>query len=183
MRLQGKVALISGAAQGMGAAEACLFAREGAAVGIADVQIDKCRRLEAEIAELGGEATSLQLDVTNESDWSSAVDTIVAKLDVLVNNAGIFLRARVEETTAEGWDRVMEVNAKGVFLGARAAIPAMREAGGGSIINISSTNGLVGTRVSAAYNASKAAAHILTKSMRSSTAVTASGPTRSIRAQ
>ena len=168
MRLQGKVALISGAAQGMGAAEACLFAREGAAVGIADVQIDKCRRLEAEIAELGGEATSLQLDVTNESDWSSAVDTIVArlgKLDVLVNNAGIFLRARVEETTAEGWDRVMEVNAKGVFLGARAAIPAMREVGGGSIINISSTNGLVGTRVSAAYNASKAAAHILTKSI------------------
>ena len=167
MRLRDKVALISGASRGMGAAEARLFAKEGASVAIADVQVEDGRRLEEEIAETGGEAIFLKLDVTSEADWNATIDAVVArfgKLDVLVNNAGIFQRATVEETTPEGWDRVMAINAKGSFLGTRAAIPAMREAGGGSIVNISSTNGLLGTSASTAYNASKAAIHLLTKS-------------------
>jgi cyclopentanol dehydrogenase len=166
MRLQGKVALISGGARGMGAVEARLFAQEGAKVGIADVLEAEGRRLEAEIAETGGEAIFIRLDVTSEADWKRAVDTVVrrfGKLDVLVNNAGIYQRATVEETTSEGWDRVLDVNAKGVFLGTKAVIPAMRNAGGGSIINISSTAGLVGSSMSTAYNASKGAVRLLTK--------------------
>ena len=166
MRLQGKVALISGAARGMGAAEARLFAREGARVGIADVLEDEGHRVEAQIAEAGGHAVFLRLDVTSESDWSSAVEAVVSRfgrLDVLVNNAAIHHRGRVEETTVEMWDRVMAVNAKGVFLGSKAAIPAMRTAGGGSIVNISSTAGLVGSGTSTAYTASKGAVRLLTK--------------------
>ena len=167
MRLQGKVALISGAARGMGAAEARLFAREGASVGIADILEEEGRRLEEQIAEAGGQAVFLRLDVTSGSDWDAAVDAVVSRfgnLDILVNNAGVYRLAVGEETTPEDWDRVMEINAKGVFLGTRAAIPAMREAGGGSIVNISSTNGMVGTRGGTAYNASKGAVRVFTKS-------------------
>ncbi len=166
MRLEGKVALISGGARGMGAAEARLFAREGAKVGIADILEDEGRRLEAEIAELGGEAIFIKLDATSEDDWNRAVDTIVSrfgKLDVLINNAGIYRHGTVENTSVEDWDQVMDVNAKGVFLGTKAAIPAMRRAGGGSIVNISSTAGLVGSAGAAAYNASKGAVRLLTK--------------------
>ncbi len=166
MRLEGKVALITGGARGMGAVEARLFAREGARVGIADILVDEGRRLEAEIAESGGEAIFIRLDVTSEADWKRAVDSLVArfgKLDVLVNNAGIYHRAMVEQTTVQDWERVVEVNAKGVFLGTRAVIPAMRKAGGGSIVNISSIAGIVGSPYSAAYNASKGAVRILTK--------------------
>ncbi len=166
MRLEGKVALISGGARGMGAAEARMFAREGAKVGIADILEDEGRRLEAEIAELGGEAIFIKLDATSEDDWNRAVDTIVSrfgKLDVLVNNAGIYRRGTVENTSVEDWDQIMDVNAKGVFLGTKAAIPAMRRAGGGSIVNISSTAGLVGSAGAAAYNASKGAVRLLTK--------------------
>ena len=166
MRLEGKVAIISGGARGMGAVEARLFAREGASVCIADILEDEGRRLEAEIAEAGGHAIFVRLDVTNEDDWQHAVDSVVSsfgKLDVLVNNAGIYQMATVEETTVEGWDRVLDVNAKGVFLGIRASIPAMRDAGGGSIVNISSVAGLLGSRMSTAYNASKGAVRLLTK--------------------
>jgi len=147
LRLAGKVALISGAARGMGAAEARLFAREGARVVIGDVLEAEGAAIEAEISAKGGEAVFVRLDVTRESDWAQAVASTVqrfGKLDVLVNNAGIGGVSRVDETATEAWDRVMEVNAKGVFLGTRAAIPAMRGAGGGSIINISSQLGLVG---------------------------------------
>ncbi len=150
----------------MGAAEARMFAREGAKVGIADILEDEGRRLEAEIAELGGEAIFIKLDATSEDDWNRAVDTIVSrfgKLDVLVNNAGIYRRGTVENTSVEDWDQIMDVNAKGVFLGTKAAIPAMRRAGGGSIVNISSTAGLVGSAGAAAYNASKGAVRLLTK--------------------
>ena len=167
MRLDGKVALISGGSRGMGAAEARLFAREGAKVGIADVLEEEGRRLEAEIVETGGEAVFLRLDVTKEEDWERAVDAVVGRfgsLDVLVNNAGIYRRDIIEETTVAGWDEVMDVNAKGVFLGTKAAIPAMREAGGGSIVNISSIAGIIGSRLSTAYNASKGAVRLLTKS-------------------
>ncbi len=166
MRLEGKVALISGGARGMGAVEAKLFVQEGAKVVFGDVREEEGQKLEAEIAESGGEAVFTKLDVTSADDWQSAVDLAVSrfgKLDILVNNAGIFDNATVENTTVEAWDRVLDINAKGVFLGSKSAIGAMKEAGGGSIVNISSTAGLTGSAVSSAYNASKGAVRLLTK--------------------
>ena len=167
-RLDGKVALISGGARGQGAAEAKMFALEGAKVVIGDILDDAGRRVEAEIDEAGGEAFYIHLDVTQEADWVTAVETAVSrygKLDILVNNAGITIRKNVEETTSEDWDRIMAINAKGVFLGIKEAIPAMRRGGGGSIVNISSTAGLVGSPYSgASYAASKGAVRLLTKS-------------------
>ena len=167
MRLAGKVALISGGARGMGAAEARLFAQEGARVVVADILEDEGRAVENDINAKGGEALFVRLDVTSESDWERAVAATgdrFGKLDVLVNNAGIGGASRVEDTTVEAWERVMAVNAKGVFLGTRAAIPAMRRAGGGSIVNISSQLGLVGMEESSPqYSASKGAVRLLTK--------------------
>ncbi len=167
MRLENKVALISGGARGMGAVEAKLFAKEGAKVVIGDIREEEGRQVEAQIAEAGGECLFILLDVTKEDSWVKAVDSTVArfgKLDILINNAGIFPMEKVEETTPESWDLVMDTNAKGVFLGTKAAIPAMRQAGGGSIINLSSIAGLVGSTYSASYNASKGAVRLLTKS-------------------
>ena len=166
MRLENKVVLISGGARGMGAAEARLFAGEGAKVVIGDVLEDEGRRTEAEVGESGGECLFVRLDVTSESDWRQAVSATVerfGKLDVLVNNAAINRTEKVEETSAELWDQVMAVNAKSVFLGTKYAIPEMRKAGGGSIINISSALGLVGGPTSAAYGASKGAVRLFTK--------------------
>ena len=167
-RLDGKVAIISGGARGQGATEARMLAMEGASVVFGDILDEAGRQVEAQIRELGGEATYIHLDVTSEADWQSAVDTAVSqygKLNVLVNNAGILIRKTLEETTGEDWDRIMDINAKGVFLGTRAAIPAMREAGGGSIVNISSTAGLVSSPSgSASYTATKGAVRLLTKS-------------------
>ncbi len=167
MRLEGKVAFVSGGARGMGAAEARLFAKEGARVVIGDVLEDEGRKVEAEINEAGGEAIFVRLDVTSESEWEKAIAATVArfgKLDVIVNNAGISARGKVEDITVEDWDKVMDINAKGVFLGTKAAIPEMRKAGGGSIINISSQLGLVGTdNSSPQYQASKGAVRLLTK--------------------
>ncbi len=167
-RLDGKVAIISGGARGQGATEARMLAMEGASVVFGDILDDAGRQVEAQIRELGGEATYIHLDVTSEADWQSAVDTAVSrygKLNVLVNNAGILIRKTLEETTGEDWDRIMDINAKGVFLGTRAAIPAMREAGGGSIVNISSTAGLVSSPSgSASYTATKGAVRLLSKS-------------------
>ena len=167
MRLQGKVTLITGAARGQGAEEARMFAKEGAKVVLADVTDQEGMAVAAEIAEAGGDALYVHLDVTNEDEWKAAVQSAVAafgKLDILVNNAGIWRRGHVLETSSEQWDDIMDVNAKGVFLGTKAAIPEMRKAGGGSIVNISSTAGLVGSKTSAAYSASKGAVRIFTKS-------------------
>jgi 3(or 17)beta-hydroxysteroid dehydrogenase len=168
MRLAGKVALISGGARGMGAAEARMFAREGARVVIADILEAEGRGLEAEIKAKGGEIVFVRLDVTREADWHTAVDLAMSrfeKLNVLVNNAGIGGGGRIEDTTVEEWTRMMDINAKGVFLGTKAVIPAMRRAGGGSIINISSQLGLVGMdNSSPQYQASKGAVRLLTKS-------------------
>jgi cyclopentanol dehydrogenase len=139
MRLENKVALISGGARGQGAAEARLFAREGARVVIGDILEEEGRKVEAEINESGGECLFVRLDVTSEESWQRAVDATVArfgKLDVLVNNAGIFKLGLVEETSQELWDEIMEINARGVFLGTKYALPEMRKAGGGSIVNI-----------------------------------------------
>ena len=166
MRLEGKVALISGSARGMGAAEVRLFAQEGAKVVIADLLEDEGRKLEAEINDSGGKALFVRLDVTNESEWRGAVESAVrtfGKLDVLVNNAAIIRTERVLETTVQIWDDVMSVNAKGVFLGTKSAIPEMRKVGGGSIVNISSGAGITGSQQNAAYHASKGAVRIFTK--------------------
>jgi NAD(P)-dependent dehydrogenase (short-subunit alcohol dehydrogenase family) len=167
-RLDGKVAIISGGARGMGAAEARLFAKEGAKVAIGDVLDDDGRRVEAEINETGGDCVFIHLDVTSEANWQEAVDVTTSRfgrLDILVNNAGIGgVSSLVEETSLADWDRVMAVNSTGVFLGTKAAIPEMRKAGGGSIINISSQLGLVGTDNSTPqYQASKGAVRIFTK--------------------
>ena len=167
MRLEGKVAFISGGSRGMGAAEAALFAREGASVAIGDVLEDEGRKLVEKISETGGRAMFVSLDVTSESQWNEAVAATVkefGKLDVLINNAGIGSHSRVEDTNIEDWDRVMAINAKGVFLGTKAAIPEMRRVGGGSIINISSQLGLVGTDISSPeYQSSKGAVRLFTK--------------------
>ena len=168
MRLQGKVAIITGGARGQGEAEARMFAREGAKVVFGDVLDDEGRQVETEIAAAGGEAVYVRLDVTDEDSWREAVGTAVSrfgKVDILVNNAGIASWNAGDDATVEEWDRIMEINAKGVFLGTKAVIPAMRAAGGGSIINISSISGMVGqTNIHPGYNASKGAVRILTKS-------------------
>jgi len=166
-RLEGKVALISGGARGQGAAEARLFAREGAKVVLGDILDEDGRKVEAEIRATGGAATYVHLNVTNEADWRAAVELAERRYDrltILVNNAGILIRSAIEETTEDEWDRIMAVNVKGVFLGTKHAIPAMRRAGGGSIINISSTAGLVGSPgETAAYTATKGAVRLFTK--------------------
>ena len=166
-RLDGKVALISGGARGQGAAEVNLFAQEGAQVAFGDILDEEGRKVEEQIRELGGEATYLHLDVTQEGDWRRVVELVESKygkLDILVNNAGISLGTRsIEEITVEDWEHTMAVNVEGVFLGTKLAIPAMRRAGGGSIVNISSTAGLVGIGRSAAYTASKGAVRLFTK--------------------
>lgn len=169
MRLAGIVAIVTGGASGIGEATCRRFAEEGASVVIADVNDDRGRRLEAEIKSAGGEAAFIRLDVTDEDRWVAVVAETVdryGKLDVVVNNAGMsgrFGRPVVEETTVEGWDAVFDVNAKGVFLGTKHAIPEMRKAGGGSIINVSSIFGNVGSRGGTAYHASKGACRTFTK--------------------
>jgi 3alpha(or 20beta)-hydroxysteroid dehydrogenase len=167
-KLDGKVALISGGARGQGAVEASVFAREGAKVVFGDVRDDEGKKVEAAIRAEGGDAVYLHLDVSMEADWQRAVRTAVdryGKLDVLINNAGIVIpRVPIDERTAEEWDRVMAVNAKGVFLGTKHAIPAMRRAGGGSIVNISSVAGIgQSLHQEPAYAASKGAVRIFTK--------------------
>lgn len=167
-KLDGKVALISGGARGQGAAEATTFAREGAKVVFGDIQDEAGKQIEAEIHAFGGEAVYLHLDVTSEDDWRNAVQETVSrygKLDILVNNAAIIIpRVLIEERTEAEWDRVMAVNAKGVFLGTKHAIPAIRRAGGGSIVNISSIAGIgQALHQEPAYAASKAAVRIFSK--------------------
>jgi len=166
MRLENKVALISGGARGMGAVEAKMFVQEGAKVVIGDVLDEDGKQTESEINETGGECVFVHLDVTDETAWQDAVAAAVdrfGKLDILVNNAGIARINNVEDTTSDEWDLVMDINAKGVFLGTKAAIPEIRKAGGGSIVNISSIAGLTGGRTSS-YAASKGAVRLLTKS-------------------
>jgi cyclopentanol dehydrogenase len=164
-RLDGKVALISGGARGQGAAEARLFAQEGAKVVFGDILDAEGQQVEADIRASGGDATYVHLNVTSEADWRAAVDTAVhtyGKLDILVNNAGIVVRKDLESTTVDDWDQVMAVNAKGVFLGTKLAIPAMRRAGGGSIVNISSGAGIAPSPgTPASYAATKGAVRIL----------------------
>ena len=174
MRLEGKVALISGAASGVegelmgfGGAAARMFCREGARVVLGDINTEGGERTAEQIRAAGGDAIFVKLDVTREQDWIAAVAATVSAygtLNVLVNNAGSGARYTVEETTEEAWDGQIDVHGKGTFLGTKHAIPEMLKAGGGSIVNISSIYGLVGSPTSTAYHAGKGAIRLLTKS-------------------
>ncbi len=175
MRLENKVALITGAAHGVagevkgfGGVAARMFAEEGAKVVLTDIDTDSGERTAAELKGEGYDVMFVKLDVARESDWESAIEATASayggRLDILVNNAGIGGSSRVEDTTEEAWDLQMDIHAKGVFLGTRHAIPLMRAAGGGSIINISSIYGIVGSPSSSAYHAAKGAIRIFTKS-------------------
>ena len=166
MRLEGKVALISGAARGQGETEARLFAQEGASVVLGDILESEGEAAAAAIGESGGNARFIALDVTSEDDWVSAVRFTVetfGRLDILINNAAIYARTLIVDTDIEEWRRIMDINMTGVFLGTKHAVPAMRESGGGSIINISSTAGLVGSARGSAYGASKGGVRLFTK--------------------
>ena len=165
MRLKGKVAIVTGGASGMGRSEAEIFAREGARVVVADV----LQREGEGVAKGIDGARFMKLDVTSESDWQAVVTAAereFGKLDILVNNAGISGTYQPDLTSTEAWDRVMDINAKGVFLGMKHAIPALKRAGGGAIVNISSISGFTGQQgVHMAYNASKGAVRIMTKTV------------------
>ena len=165
-RLHGKVALISGAARGQGAFEAGLFAKEGASVVLGDIEESRCHYIAAKINDLGGKAKTAKLDVTHEADWIDVISkTLLAydKLDILVNNAGVYSTVPIENSATEEFDHILKVNLKGVYLGTKSVIPAMKKSGGGSIINISSTAGLVGNSHGGAYGASKGGVRAFTK--------------------
>lgn len=165
-RLSGKTAIVTGGASGIGEACSRLFVEHGAKVVIGDIDEAKGKALEK---ELGGNAVFRRLDATSESNWQEVVDetmTLWSRLDIVVNNAGMSgARGRppVEDTILENWDTVFAVNSTGVMLGTRAAIPAMRRNGGGSVINVSSIFGIVGSPAGAAYHASKGAARTFSK--------------------
>ena len=165
MRLKDKVAIVTGGAGGMGACTAKLFAKEGAKVAIADM-IDGDGQAVAK--EIGAAAIYQHLDVTKESEWEALLAATLkafGRLDILVNNAGISA-SDPDLFSTDIWDRVMDINAKGVFLGMKMAVPEMRKAGGGSIVNISSISGFVGQRVvHMGYNASKGAVRLMTKAV------------------
>ncbi len=165
-RLDNKVAIISGAGKGQGAFEAALFASEGAKVVLADLDIESCESNVLDIVKNKGIASAVHLDVTSSESWINCIKFTMEKyqsLDILVNNAGIYSKVPIEEASDEEFDLIMSVNLKGVFLGTKYAIPEMRHSGGGSIINISSTAGLVGNQGGGAYGASKGGVRLFTK--------------------
>ena len=167
-KLDGKVALISGGAQGQGATEAEAFAAEGARVVFGDILDDAGEIVAAQIQAADGDAHYRHLDVTDEADWQSAIAFASERfggVDILINNAAVLVpRVPIEERSAEEWDKVMAVNVKGVFLSTKYVIPAMRSRGGGSIVNISSIAGIgQSTHQEPAYAASKGAVRIFTK--------------------
>ena len=168
-KLDGKVAIITGGAHGMGAVDAQLFSREGARLVLCDVREEDGTKVEAKINESGGEAIFIHMDVTLEDDWERAVKAAVrlfGRIDILVNNAGISSTPTSTSTEAEKWDRLLDVNAKGAFLGAQWVVPEMRKVGGGSIVNISSIMGIVGLGMGhSGYAASKGAVRLLTKDL------------------
>lgn len=168
-RVEGKIALITGGARGLGEATGQVMALEGATVILTDVLDAEGEAVAKEITAKGGKATYLHQDVTEEATWAEITTQIVAehgRLDIVVNNAGIVLDANVEDTTLEGWRRVNSINSEAVFLGTREAIRVMKaqDPRGGSIVNLSSIAGLIGIDNLAAYNASKGAVRLFTKS-------------------
>jgi NAD(P)-dependent dehydrogenase (short-subunit alcohol dehydrogenase family) len=167
MRRAGKVAVVTGGASGMGQSEAVIFAREGARVVVADRLEREGQQTVDTIKAAGGQARFVKLDVTSEAEWRAAVEATVGAfgaVDVLVNNAGISGTFDPDMLSTTAWDDLMNVNAKGVFLGMKSVIPSMQKAGRGAIVNISSISGFVGqTGVHMGYNASKGAVRIMTK--------------------
>ncbi len=168
MRLENKIAIITGSANGMGKAEAERFAKEGAEVVIADIVEDLMLKVESSIIENGGEAISIKLDITKESDWKQAISKTIetyGKIDILVNNAGIGL-FEMDPLSVDAWDTFMDVNAKGAFLGMKYVIPEMMKNGGGSIVNIVSMSSfVVHPVIHIGYNASKGASRIASKAV------------------
>ena len=168
-RLEGKTAIVTGGASGIGEATSRLFVDQGARVVVADIDDDKGNALEADLNKNGEVAMYRKLDVTQESRWIEVVGETMAKwgrLDVVVNNAGmsgVKGRATVEDTIVDNWDTVFAVNSTAVMLGTKTAIPAMRKNGGGSVVNVSSIFGIVGSPAGAAYHASKGAARTFSK--------------------
>jgi 3(or 17)beta-hydroxysteroid dehydrogenase len=166
-RVKGKVTIVTGAASGLGKGAASLLAREGARVIFTDINEAGGKKAAEETSRDGGEAVFMKLDVSNEMDWSRVMGKTLARfgrLDVLVNNAGVELVKEIADTSLEEWRWLMSVNLDGVFLGTKHGIRTMRECGGGSIINISSVAGIVGTfDDTAAYCASKGGVRLLTK--------------------
>ena len=166
-RVQDKVCLITGGGLGMGREHAKLLAEHGGKILLTDFNDEAGQKTVAEIKAAGGDATFMHHDVSSEEDWAAVIDFAIETfggIDVLVNNAGILLMKAVHETTTEEWDRVQNVNTRGVFFGIRAVLPAMQKRGGGSIINISSIYGIIGAPSAATYQASKGAVRLLTKS-------------------
>lgn len=170
-RLNGKVAIITGAANGQGAAEARLFAKEGAKVVATDIQSDLVQKVVEEIVANGGDAIALKHDVANEEDWKKVVEEAVktfGQVDILVNNAGIGGAegfGSLETIELSGWERFMSINATGNFLGVKYVVPEMKKVGKGSIVNISSIAGLVGGAAGIHYTASKGATRLMTKGL------------------
>jgi 3(or 17)beta-hydroxysteroid dehydrogenase len=165
-RVKDKVALVTGCAGGLGRAEAMLLAMEGAVVIVTDIEESAMEYLAGEIKLQGGEAIHAKLDVTNEDEWNRVIGRILkefGKLDVLVNNAGVILYKKIEDTSLTEWRRLMSVNLDGVFLGTKCAIKAMKINGMGSIINIASVAGLIGNPDAAAYHASKGGVRSFTR--------------------
>jgi 3(or 17)beta-hydroxysteroid dehydrogenase len=169
-RVQDKVAIITGGAMGLGEAMARMLAREGAKVVITDIADEAGEAVARSIASAGGQAIYRRHDVSDEAQWVDTIEATVAeygRLDVLVNNAGIGVGCAPDEQTLEDWRRLMSINLDGVFLGTKHAIRAMRnnQPAGGSIINLSSIEGIIGDPMLGAYNASKGGVRIYTKSV------------------
>jgi 3(or 17)beta-hydroxysteroid dehydrogenase len=165
-RVKGKIAIVTGAAGGLGRAASALLADEGAQVVLADANESAVEEAAAEIGEKGGKCIGVRHDVTSEMDWDRVIQKTLSqfgRLDVLVNNAGVIFYKKIEDTSLEEWRRLMNVNLDGVFLGTKFAIETMKKTGGGSIINISSVAGLIGNPDAAAYHASKGGVRSLTK--------------------
>lgn len=167
MRLKGKVAIITGAANGMGAAKAKLFAKEGAKVVATDVNEENLNSIVAEIIADGGEAVAIKHDVTSEEEWKTVVTKTIelyGKLDILVNNAGVAVNKTMANMEMDEWNSVMDVNLNGCVLGMKYCIPEMKKSGSGSVINISSIGGIVGMAGTSPYTAAKGALRALSKS-------------------
>jgi 3(or 17)beta-hydroxysteroid dehydrogenase len=164
-RVEGKVCIVTGAASGIGREDALLLAREGAKVVLTDLNEEAGRQVAAEI---GSNALFIRHDIASESDWQQVIKTTVqhfGRLDVLVNNAAILAMGSIEDTTLELWQKVQKINGDGYFLGCKYAIEAMKETGGGSIINMSSVAALGGMPMFCAYSASKGAVAAMTRSI------------------
>ena len=167
-RVEGKVALVTGGASGLGRAAVAMLAREGARVVVADINAAGAEQVAKDVIAAGGAAAALALDVTDEQQWQDAVAGTVERfggLNVLVNSAGIAINRTVEDTTLEEWRRVHAIDLDGVFLGCKHAIQAMAASGGGSIVNISSISGIIAGHNLAAYNSAKAGVRHLSKSV------------------